>query len=388
MKSGKQKMKVLIFGAIALAIAVPFMTVAPALAATRDVPSSYATIQAAINAADNGDIIEVADGIYSENVIVNKEVTIQAKEGGSPIVDGSGSGSCFNIYRGGGLDNVTIKEFEIRNATYGIRIFGDPSHFNDLTISNNNIHDHTYNGILVTDATVTGLFINDNSIENNDIGISFDKATVTNLIVEGNYVAKNNLGMGLFSGTFIDVAVISCQFEGNAWEHIELGVLWTGPTTISNVQISNCEFYTDTNWAEIYIAATFDEMLDGDYNVRINYNEFLGPQDIGIYNDNHVSTVNGECNWWDAADGPSLVGPGSGDWVSDNVVFEPWLLSSGPDSVCGGYEEIISCMEDPKNHGQFVSCVAKATKDLVKQEVITAKERAAIQKWAAHADIP
>lgn len=38
--------------------------------------------------------------------------------------------------------------------------------------------------------------------------------------------------------------------------------------------------------------------------------------------------VDGTCNWWGNVSGPSGAGPGTGDSVSANVTFSPWLLSS------------------------------------------------------------
>jgi hypothetical protein len=38
-------------------------------------------------------------------------------------------------------------------------------------------------------------------------------------------------------------------------------------------------------------------------------------------------------NWWGAADGPGPVGPGSGDLVSANVDYAPWLTSA-PSPTC------------------------------------------------------
>src|SRR5262245_44956058 len=40
----------------------------PAVAVTRNVPSQYSTIQAAINAAASGDVIQIANGTYSGQV--------------------------------------------------------------------------------------------------------------------------------------------------------------------------------------------------------------------------------------------------------------------------------------------------------------------------------
>jgi len=50
--------------------------------------------------------------------------------------------------------------------------------------------------------------------------------------------------------------------------------------------------------------------------------------------------------------------------------------------------EISECAKGARNHGQFVSCVAKLTNNLMKAGLITGKEKGAIQSCAAQADIP
>ena len=51
-------------------------------------------------------------------------------------------------------------------------------------------------------------------------------------------------------------------------------------------------------------------------------------------------------------------------------------------------EWIDECASNAKNHGKFVSCVAKALKDMLKDGQITGEEAGAIASWAALADIP
>lgn len=51
-------------------------------------------------------------------------------------------------------------------------------------------------------------------------------------------------------------------------------------------------------------------------------------------------------------------------------------------------EKIAECAANATNHGQFVSCVAQLTGDLVKAGIITGKEKGAIVSCAAQADIP
>ena len=285
----------------------------------------YYSIQSAIDAASPGDTINVATGTYNENVIVNKELNIIAAS--SPVVDGGGSGACFGIYESVGLSNVTIEGFEIRNATYGIWIYGagaSSTTYNNITLTNNNIHNHAQNGILVTDCTVNGLTVSGNSVDNSGMAISFaNNSTVDGLTVAGNTITNNNAGLSLIWGKFSNVTVTDCDFTSNAWEHIDLGC-WGNNPTITNVNISGCTFSTGP-WAAIYLQSN-------NLNIVINYNYFC----VGAWGICDVSpsgTIDALNNFWGAADGPGGAGSGSGDLITSNVDYEPWAtidFTGGP----------------------------------------------------------
>lgn len=51
-------------------------------------------------------------------------------------------------------------------------------------------------------------------------------------------------------------------------------------------------------------------------------------------------------------------------------------------------DRISECAAGARNHGKFVSCVSKLTNNLKKTGIITGKEKGAIQRCAAQADIP
>src|SRR3972149_6102651 len=56
---------------------------------TLTVPTDYSTIQAAINAAFPGDTVLVLAGTYTENITINKAITLTSDAGpGATIIDG------------------------------------------------------------------------------------------------------------------------------------------------------------------------------------------------------------------------------------------------------------------------------------------------------------
>jgi hypothetical protein len=62
-----------------LAIAAAFAAASAASAADRLVPKQFATIQAAIKASSNGDVVQVAPGTYSELIrFYGKAITVPA----------------------------------------------------------------------------------------------------------------------------------------------------------------------------------------------------------------------------------------------------------------------------------------------------------------------
>jgi serine protease len=60
-------------------------TIATATAAHLNVPADYSTIQAAVDAAENGDRIQIAPGVYTGQVLISdKRLTLAGSAGTSP----------------------------------------------------------------------------------------------------------------------------------------------------------------------------------------------------------------------------------------------------------------------------------------------------------------
>ena len=102
---------------IALALAT---LPAAAAAATLEVPQQFATIQAAVDAAQAGDVIRIAKGVYVEHVgIAKSDLTIVAKKGA--ILDGSGSGAPLVL---GGWSPPIVLNWIAGAATAALSIWG------------------------------------------------------------------------------------------------------------------------------------------------------------------------------------------------------------------------------------------------------------------------
>jgi parallel beta-helix repeat protein len=154
---------------------------------TLHVPSTdYPTIQAAINAANSGDIIQVANGTYNEGIIVDKSVSLFGDNSSNTIIDGSGTGKdVVRIL----ANNVVVKGFTIQNGeSY------EPTNLamggsRGAIISNNIIRQSQY-GLKIRESNDSNIV--NNIIANNTVGIFFSNSNGNN--VTGNLIEKNAIG--------------------------------------------------------------------------------------------------------------------------------------------------------------------------------------------------
>ena len=89
-------------------------------------------------------------------------------------------------------------------------------------------------------------------------------------------------------------------------------------------------------------AAVFFEDNPFFFTSNVNRNSLaVGTDAFGIViakalTDVYVSlSVDGECNWWGASNGPGAVASGSGSLVGPNVDYKPWLKSDNLKKWCG-----------------------------------------------------
>jgi len=161
-------------------------------------------IQDAIDNANDGDTIYISSGIYYENIIVDKPLTIIGEGADTTIVDGMGLNEhIFNIIS----DNVEITGFTIMNCSIGFsgirvnnnscnihnNVFSDCGggvelwNVENVDIHNNTIEDNTW-GIYVHSSEDCS--INDNAISNNVYGMELGYSTIE---IKNNIIENNSL---------------------------------------------------------------------------------------------------------------------------------------------------------------------------------------------------
>ncbi len=284
-------------------------------AATLDVPGTYATIQAAINAANASDTINVAAGTYNENVDVNKQLNIIGAGASVTVVnagidDGfvvnannvyisgftvTGADSPFVLAAGVFLGNSNYSKVENVNASnndYGIYLHA--SNYN--TIANNIVSSNKNDGI------VLGADSNYNTIANNTLSSDrygiYLKSSSNNTIANNTANSNNKDGIYLESSNYNTIANNTANSNNN--DGIDLSFSSNNNTLIDNTANSNSYgiFLWDSsgntlinNIANSNNEYGIDLYSSSNYNTLINNNASNNDQGIRLYSSSNYNTL-------------------------------------------------------------------------------------------------
>ena len=163
------------------------------------VKGCYKTIQSAVNAASNNDIIQVAPGTYEEEVKIGKPLSILGAGSESTVVDAANLAHGFFVdgYDNHGLNNVTVSGFTVQGALYeGILIVSAT----DVTVRNNTIKNNdAVPGVVFTGALMgcpnqpgSGIYETD---ETGDCGGAVHLVGAVNSTISDNYITGNADGV-------------------------------------------------------------------------------------------------------------------------------------------------------------------------------------------------
>ncbi len=161
-----------------------------------DTGLDYGTIQEAIDANEtlNGQTIFVEEGIYRENVVVSKSLSLIGEKTENTIIDGMRMDDVVHVK----ADNVTIARFTIRNSSRRFYVSGIRIDASDhCNVTGNRLIDNMY-GVMISHGFETAIIRND-VIDNFWIGISLNES-FSNTISE-NQIVANTGGIELEAST-------------------------------------------------------------------------------------------------------------------------------------------------------------------------------------------
>lgn len=316
------------------------------------------TIQGAIIKASSGDTINVAAGTYTEigQIVINKNLTIVGADKATTIIkpaqdtgtsgdsrgwllaepgitfnmsgvtlDGAGKNICFGLYD---YALGTIQDINVKNISCGQYTGRGIYLKNNATVSNVRFENIGRIGVFIwqgaTAAVVDGItYIGKGLGDHLDYGIELGNGAIATL---SNNTISGNRGEALVDGSTSAGILVTTFF---------------GPGTTATITGNTISNNTDG----IVVGCCGD---DGTSVVVANRNNISGNTTYGIVSNNPL--VDATCNWWGASNGPGPVGPGSGDKVSANVNYTPWLVSSNLNGPCIG-GNVVTSKDQCKNDG-------------------------------------
>lgn len=252
--------------------------------------SAFASIQEGIEAVEAGGTVDVSEGTYEENVVIDKPLNLKGEDKNNTTVSPS-SGRAIDISaqtaENGYIDGLTIQGFAVE--------------VNDDSIA-----------------------LQSDSAEND--GYNGKNYTYKNLVVDANN--NDNSAIGLFdvNGVTLDnVEVRNCaRTDGGAIEMVG----------VKNLEMNNSSVHDNNIGLKIFDADGYE--ANGD--ITINSSSFAG-NDTAIINEVDGLTIEAVDNYWGSENGPKHPAntynvSDQGDIIEGDVNFVSWCQAEGP-SDCG-----------------------------------------------------
>jgi predicted outer membrane repeat protein len=209
------------------------VTVALHIPGTIKVPQDFGTIQEAIDAAIDDEVIEVADGIYTgpgnKNLdFLGKLITVRSENGPAGcIIDCQGSGRGFSLQRQESekarIEGFTVRNGLVRSNGGAIRCYRSSPAINNCILVDNSSDNDRGGGIYCYDAnsTITDCIVAGNSARfGGGIYCTKRHLTVANTIADC-IIIGNSTRYGVGGGIYcfaVDTVITNCSVRGNSAE--------------------------------------------------------------------------------------------------------------------------------------------------------------------------
>jgi hypothetical protein len=311
----------------------------------------YCKIQDAIDDANPGDTINVAMGTYEAFTVEGRSnITVIGEDG--VTVDSA------NMFTDGGdwwvmalvmnstninIEGIVFDGGEIEVSMLEGITYGDSTGSITGGAVRNIVGSEMAMGVCIWggEEGSTAVDISELTVENCSWGImasnaeaNLDRCSIAGMAPNGGYgiMAIDNARV-----TVENCEICDCWKEAPEFGEAGIGVMVAIPEEYEEAWGIVDERPSTVNMAGSTVSDNNGGICiydDGD--LTANCNNIAGNDLLGVYNA-ATEDVDATKNWWGDASGPSGVGPGSGDTVSANVTFDPWLPTQFQYCLeCGG----------------------------------------------------
>ena len=242
-----------------------------------DGPADFSSIQEAINAASQGDIIYVYNGTYYENVVINKSVSLVGENRVNTIVDGMHNGDVVLI----SADNVVVSRFTIINSKNQGGYAGINSYnVKNCTIKENNILSN-WRGIWFYNCT--NIIIHGNSILNTTESLAIWVHYSNSAVISSNIVTNNPAGVYLY---YSDNSVV-CRNSITDNNYYGLTLQDSkGNLIIENIIANSSEWNGVALWDSYQNTITANDISNNPYGLRFGFSS-----NNTIYHNNFIDNA-------------------------------------------------------------------------------------------------
>ncbi|MBU1018500.1 MAG: S-layer homology domain-containing protein [Patescibacteria group bacterium] len=248
------------------------------------------TIGEAIDNAEAGGIIEVADGTYYENLVIDKDLTVRSASGDPTlaVIDGGNSGRIFNISA-----NATIQGLTVQNGYGeiggGVYVYGGSlDAYNCIFDSNNS--SNSGGAIAISspgaDSTINRAVFKNNSAAGDGGALYFSYlnaygGTVKNSLFYDN--TANGEGGAIYAGVYSFPTLYNNTFAHNEADESGGGVYIYADS--ANLQIINNIFYQNDSDPSGQSNGEGDGLYIKSYLLygTVNYNNFYDNAETDIW---------------------------------------------------------------------------------------------------------
>lgn len=215
------------------------------------VPDDYKTINAAISNASSGDTIYVKAGVYYENPVITKSISIIGENSANTVLIGSGGSLGDNVFTVE-ANNVVISGFTIKSLSYSNASF-------------------YANGICLGAGNLTSVMVGEETVPSNSIGGD-------NCSIVGDNIVNDGWGVVYSGGGKSNLTLSENNITGNAVGGI---ALFGGSSNV----ISDNRIYNNTAGAGMVLNGYLDQIYGNYLSGNLRGIE-LGASNSVVYGNN------------------------------------------------------------------------------------------------------